>query len=218
LTVAPAVLDGFPLGKRIVTGDALYCQRGLCRRIVAENGAYFFAVGENQPSLYDDLFWLFAWPAPDEAPFATVAEYDKHGDRVEIRRLWASAALAGYSDWPGLGQVCKIERTVERRGERTREVAYAVTSLGPKTKPARLLRIWRGHWAIENRLHYVRDVTFGEDASHVRSGAAPEVLAALRNAVIGLLRRAGHTNIAAALRQVAWQPGSALQLLGISAP
>ena len=90
-----------------------------------------------------------------------------------------------------------------------------MTSLGPNTTPADLLRLWRGHWAIENRLHYVRDVTFGEDASQVRSGAAPEVLAALRNTVIGLLRAAGHTNIAAARRQMAWQPGAALQLLGI---
>jgi predicted transposase YbfD/YdcC len=218
LTVAPAVLDGFPLAQRIVTGDALYCQRALCRRIVADGGAYLFSVGENQPRLYDDLYWLFEWPAPDEAPFGTVVEHRQHGDRIETRRLWTSAALVGYSDWPGLGQVCKVERTVQRRGEPSRETAYAVTSLGPKTAPAELLRLWRGHWAIENRLDYVRDVTFGEDASQVRSGAAPEVLAALRNAVIGLLRRAGHTNVAAALRQVAWQPGSALRLLGISTP
>jgi predicted transposase YbfD/YdcC len=201
-----------------VTGDALYCQRALCRRIVAAGGAYVFSVGENQPRLYDDLYWLFEWPAPDEAPFRTAVEHRQHGDRIETRRLWTSAALVGYSDWPGLGQVCKIERTVQRRGQQTRETAYAVTSLGPATSAAALLRLWRGHWAIENRLHYVRDVTFGEDASHVRSGAAPEVLAALRNVVIGLLRRAGHTNIAAGLRQMAWQPDAALQLLGITTP
>ena len=216
LTVAPDVLDGFPLAQRLVTGDALYCQRGLCRRIVEAGGAYLFVVGENQPRLYEDSRLLFAWPAPDEAPFVTAVEHRKHGDRVETRRLWASDALVGYSDWPGLGQVCKIERTVQRRGERTREVAYAVTSLGPATTADELLRVWRGHWAIENRLHYVRDVTFGEDASQVRSGAAPDVLAALRNVVIGLLRRAGHTNIAAGLRQMAWQPGAALQCLGIA--
>jgi predicted transposase YbfD/YdcC len=217
LTVAPAVLDGFALAKRIVTGDALYCQRAFCRRVVEGQGAYFFAVGENQPRLHDDLFWLFEWPAPGEA-FATAVEHRQHGDRVETRRLWASSALDGYSDWPGLRQACKIERRVLCRGELSVETAYAVTSLGPAVGPAELLAIWRGHWAIENRLHYVRDVTLGEDASHVRSGAAPEVMAALRNAAIGLLRRAGHTNIAAALRQVAWQPGSALRLLGISAP
>ena len=212
------MLAGFPLARRLVTGDALYCQRALCRRIVEEGGAYLSAGGENQPSLHDALYWLFEWPAPDEAPFATAVEHAKHGDRIETRRLWASAALVGYSDWPGLGQVCKIERTVQRRGERTQEVAYAVTSLGPETAATTLLERWRGHWAIENRLHYVRDVTFGEDASQVRSGAAPEVLAALRNVALGLLRRAGHSNIAAALRQMAWQPGAALHLLGITVP
>ena len=216
LTVAPDLLAGFPLARRLVTGDALSCQRALCRRIVANGGAYLFVAAENQPQLYDDLYWLFEWPAPDEAPFATAVEHGQHGDRIETRRLWASTALTGYSDWPGLAQVCKIERTVQRRGERTREIAYAVTSLGPETSATTLLQRWRGHWAIENRLHYVRDVTFGEDASHVRSGAAPEVLAALRNVVIGLLRRAGHTNIAAGLRQMAWQPGAALQVLGIT--
>ena len=81
---------------------------------------------------------------------------------------------------------------------------------------ARLLTLVRGHWAIENRLHYVRDVTFGEDASQVRSRAAPQVLAALRNVVTGLLRQAGWTNIAAALRHYAWQSGATLALLGVS--
>jgi predicted transposase YbfD/YdcC len=215
LTVAPRVLDGFPLARRIVTGDALYCQRSLCERIMAEGGAYFFVAAENQPRLYDELYWLFEWPAPDETPFATAVEHRQHGDRIETRRLWASAALTGYSDWPGLRQVCKIERRVVRAGQVSRETAYAVTSLGPATTPAELLRLWRGHWAIENRLHYVRDVTLGEDASQVRSGSAPEVLAALRNVVIGLLRGAGHTNLAAALRHYAWQPGTALRLLGL---
>jgi hypothetical protein len=72
------------------------------------------------------------------------------------------------------------------------------------------------HWGIEKRLHYVRDVTFGEDACQVRTGAAPQVLAALRNAVIGLLRDAGWSNIAAGLRYNAWRPGAALQLLGLT--
>ena len=103
-------------------------------------------------------------------------------------------------------------------GKVTTEVAYAITSLGPEVGPAELLATWRGHWAIENRLHHVRDVTLGEDASHVRTGAAPQVMAALRNATLALLRRAGHANIAAGLRAVGWQPGAALALLGISLP
>jgi predicted transposase YbfD/YdcC len=203
-----------PVEGRVVTGDALYCQRALCGRVLERGGDYFVVVDANQPALLDDLYWLFAWPAPGETIRTTVS-YDQHGDRRERRRLWASGALRGYLDWPGMQQVCKIERQVERRGKVSTEVAYAITSLGPKTRPAQLLRIWRGHWAIENRLHYVRDVTFGEDASRVRSGGAPQVMAALRNVALALLREAGHTNVAAGLRAVGWQTGSALALLGL---
>jgi hypothetical protein len=201
----------------VVTGDALYCQRELCRRIVARGGDYFVAVAANQRTLYDDLYWLFEWPAPGEA-FRTAGSTNQHGNRIERRRLWASTALADYTDWPGAQQVCKIERRRALGGKVSTEVAYAITSLGPATPPAELLALWRGHWAIENRLHYVRDVTFGEDASQIRSGAAPEVMAALRNVSIALLRGAGYRNLAAGLRAVGWQPGAALALLGIRVP
>lgn len=200
-----------------MTGDALYCQRRLCRRVVERGGDYFVAVAANQPALYDDLHWLFAWPAPGET-FGTTVRYDQHGDRRERRRLWASTALQGYLDWPGARQVCKVERRREQAGKVSTERAYAITSLGPEVGPTDLLALWRGHWAIENRLHYVRDVTLGEDASQVRTGAAPQIMAALRNTTIALLRQAGHTNVAAALRTVGWQPGAALALLGILLP
>jgi predicted transposase YbfD/YdcC len=114
-----------------------------------------------------------------------------------------------------VGQVCKVERVFVRKGKTTREVRYAITSLGAEVGAARLLCHIRGHWGIENRLHYVRDVTLGEDASQVRTGSAPEVMAALRNVVLGVLRQAGWSNIAAALRHNAWQRGAALELLGI---
>jgi predicted transposase YbfD/YdcC len=219
LTVAPSLLEQVEVAGRIVTGDALYCQRRICGRVVERGGDYFVAVAGNQPALYDDLRWLFEWPAPGER-FRAAASHDQHGDRIETRRLWASTALRGYLDWPGAEQVCKIERRVEQSGERSVEVAYAVSSLGPEVGPAELLAIWRGHWAIENRLHYVRDVTMGEDASQVRAGAAPQIMAALRNVTIALLRRAGHTNIAAGLRAIGWQSttGAALALLGIQVP
>jgi predicted transposase YbfD/YdcC len=206
-----------PVDGKIVTGDALYCQRRLCRRVVERGGDYFVAVAVNQPALYDDLRWLFEWPAPGET-FSSTVGYAQHGDRRERRRLWASTALQGYLDWPGVQQVCKIERRREVAGTVSTEVAYAITSLGPGVGPTALLALWRGHWAIENRLHYVRDVTLGEDASQVRTGAAPQVMAALRNTIIALLRRAGQTNIAAGLRAVGWQPGLALAILGITLP
>jgi len=120
-------------------------------------------------------------------------------------------------DWPGLQQVCRLERTVCCGQEPSTTVAFAITSL-PRRKAGarRLLQMWRRHWHIENRSHYVRDVTLGEDACRVRSGHAPQLLAALRNAVVSLLhaRRAG--NLAAALRNLAWCPLQAAHLVGVS--
>lgn len=107
-------------------------------------------------------------------------------------------------------------RTTWRDGRAHEEVEYAITSL-PRSRAdaAKLLGGWRGHWGIENRLHYVRDVTFGEDASRIRTASAPQILAAIRNAAITLLRSWQHTNLAAALRENAYQPARLLTKLGI---
>ncbi len=197
--MAPELLGGLDLAGLVVTGDALYTQRELCRQIVEAGGEYLFVVKENQPTLLDDITTLFADPPtrPTE-----VVQKNRHGDRLEVRKLQASSALNEYSDWPHLAQVCRIQREVTRNGQTKVEVAYAVSSLWPhEAEPRRLLELNRGHWGIENRLHYVRDVTLGEDGSQVRTGSAPQVMAAMRNATIGLLRMAGAANIAAALRR-----------------
>jgi len=154
------------------------------------------------------------WEAESSsAPQAT--QTNKHGGRVEQRRLWVSDILVGYSDWPYLAQVCRLERTVVRKGGTSRELAYAVTSLSPQeANPRQLLTLWRGHWGIENRVNWVRDVTLDEDRCQIRTGAAPQVMAALRNMTISLLRLAGKSNIAAALRRHAAHPSEALALVG----
>jgi len=107
----------------------------------------------------------------------------------------------------------RMERTriSKASGEKTTELAYALTSLSlDEVTAQQLMRLWRGHWQIENRLHYVRDVTFAEDACRVHSGHAPQVLAALRNTVLSVLRLAGQPNIAEALRTCAQNPYRAL--------
>jgi len=171
-------------------------------------------VKDNQPRLKQDIATI--WEAePGASPQAT--QTNKHGGRTEKRQLWASPILVGYSDWPHLAQVCRLERAVACKDKIRQEVAYAVTSLpAASASPDQLLKIWRGHWGIENRLHYVRDVSMDEDRCRVRTGAAPQVLAALRNLVISLLRRAGTPNIAAALRRHAAHPDEALDLVGVS--
>ncbi len=137
---------------------------------------------------------------------------------MEVRQLWASADLTTYLDFPYSQQVFRIERTTTKLdGTPMRhEVVFGITSLSATTGPPnRLLALNRGHWGIENRLHWVRDVTFDEDRSQVRKGAGAQAMAALRNLAIGLLRRAGATNIAAALRHCVHHPETALRLIGI---
>ena len=92
--------------------------------------------------------------------------------------------------WSGVAQVCRLTRQRRRHGKQSTETVYAITSLtAAEATPARLLALARTHWGIENRLHYVRDVAWGEDQGRTRTGAAPQVLAALRNAALTLIRR-----------------------------
>lgn len=130
--------------------------------------------------------------------------------------MQATTRLTGHLNWPSARQVCRIERTTHRNGRKQVEIDYAITSV-PRDSgdAATLLAWWRGHWGIENRLHWVRDVTFGEDASRIRLGGAPQLLAAMRNAAISLLRSLGVINIAAALRENACKVDDTLTKLGI---
>jgi hypothetical protein len=130
--------------------------------------------------------------------------------------LRATTALNDYLDWPGSARVGQIESEVTRGEKTAREVRYFVTSAPrPRAGAGRLLTWARGHWSIENRSHYVRDVTLGEDASRIRKGSGPEVMAALRNAAIGFLRATGATNIAEALRRNASRVTDLFTKLGI---
>lgn len=115
---------------------------------------------------------------------------DKGHGRVESRRIAVSEEVVAYLAWPGLAQIARVERRRWIRGKESIEIAYLITSLPAKeAAPERLLQLIRDHWAIENRLHYVRDVTFLEDRCRARAGARP--IAALRNLAITLIRRAG---------------------------
>ena len=223
MSVAPGLLDPAVVAGRVVTGDALYCQHRLLAQIRQAGGDYLITIKANQPELSGEVALVFTDPPPD-LRWRTAQQTDLHGDRLETRTLRATIALNAYLatlGWEGVGQVVEVTRGVRwpATPERAplREVRYFLTSLPVTTPAGRLLNLVRGHWRIENQLHYVRDVTLGEDACRVRSGHAPQVLAALRNCVVGLLRQAGATNLAAQLRHYAWQPAQVvLRLLGLS--
>lgn len=122
--------------------------------------------------------------------------------RVEHRRLRTTTILTGHLDWPGAAQCCQLTRTITQKGETTHEVASALTSAARElAPPKKLLQWWREHWHIENRVHWVRDTTMGEDASKIRTGSAPQTLAAVRNMALNVLRTLGTPNVAATLRE-----------------
>ena len=126
-----------------------------------------------------------------------------------------SSELAEDVNWPYAQQVFELTRTWTRKGVTKQEVKHGITSLPQRAASAqRVLALKRGHWGIENRLHYVNDVTLGEDRSLVHCGHGPQILAALRNTALSLLRRAGHQAIAARLRHNSRRPDDAVRLLG----
>lgn len=221
ITAAPGLLAAVPLHGRVLTMDALLTQQALARQIRRHGGHYLMVVKDNQPDLLDAIKTLFSTPPwlpaerADEV-WETQTMEKGHG-RLETRTLVASISLNTYLRWPAVGQV--LERTCRRvrlaTGEVTEETSYGITSLTPRqASPAVLERLWRGHWTIENRVHHVRDVSFGEDATRAYVGNTAHALASLRNVVLNLLRDRGWTRIPDALRHHAARVERALILIG----
>ncbi|CAG1011042.1 hypothetical protein BURK2_04168 [Burkholderiales bacterium] len=222
IPVAPHVLKALDLQGKIVTGDALLAQRELSQVIVAAGGDYVWTVKDNQPRLRQDIEQLLTpetclpGTSPVITEVRTTTTVEKSHGRITTRVLTACSLLTESSDWPGLHQVFKIERrniqTVT--GEIEIDVAYGVTSLtATAASPARLLRLNRNHWGIENGLHYRRDVTLHEDAGRTKTTAFGHVMATLNNLVIGLTIGRDWTNLAKARRYYAAHPEQALRLL-----
>jgi predicted transposase YbfD/YdcC len=218
LSVAPDLIKRIDWHGRVLTGDALFCQRNLCQLVVDSGGDYLFIVKENQPTLHEDIRLLFdpppgtALPLDDRREARTVE--NGHGRHHDTRELVASTDLVGYTDWPHLAQTFRFERTWDEKGTTKREVRYGITSLPLSIADAdRLLELKRGHWGIENSDHYVKDTVMGEDRSLVHLGDGPSILATLRDLALSLLHRAGHRAIASRLRYHSLHPDHAVALL-----
>lgn len=144
---------------------------------------------------------------------------EKQHGRLEIRRIWTSSQLSAYVQFPCSAQVARVERITRMiaAGKTRTERVYLITSLTPeKASAERLLSLNRGHWQIENRLHWVRDVTFAEDLSQIRTGSGPRVMATLRNLAVSLIRlRCKSRWIAQALREMAARPHLTLAIVGL---
>lgn len=142
---------------------------------------------------------------------------DKQHGRLEIRQIQTSQALNGYLEFPHVQQVFRIIKTVTnlKTQASTKEIIYGITSLPLcRADPARLLKLHRGHWSIENKSHYVRDTAYDEDRCRIRTGKGPQVMAALRNFAVSLMRMHGVNNIARKIRELAHCPHMILGMLG----
>ena len=222
ISAAPRLLKAIDLQGKVVTGDAMFAQRELSRQVIEAGGDYVWSVKENQPSLRADIESLFEIEEGQTAlkPMANdlrrAETTDKQHGRLERRRITTSSLLAGQVDWPGLGQVFRIEREVEEMttGRKRCETVYGVTSLSDRQASAqRLLKIVRKHWMIENGLHYRRDWTLREDYCRLRRGEAAQAMAVINNLIVELALRQGFKYLPDARRKYNAQPLEGLKLI-----
>ena len=211
-----AILHPLLVKGRIISADAIFSCRAWCAAVHLYQGYYVLPIKENTPAVLADLILFFEDQGIDRGEFQYHKETNKGHGRLEVREIWSSTQMNDWfaKDWAGIAQVFLIRRTVKEKGEERREMVYGITNLPRKRADARrLLEVNRKHWWIENRLHYRRDVTLGEDASQVRSHGVPEVVAALNGGLLALMDFLGVKNVAKQKRHFCAQPREALQLL-----
>jgi predicted transposase YbfD/YdcC len=200
--------DRIEIRDAVITADALHAQREHARYLARRGAHYVITVKGNQPSLRAQLAAL-PWR---DVPVAYDQRERGHGRRE--RRILKVTAVARGLAFPHAVQAIQIVRRRKVKGKWSRETCYAVTSLSAtQASPGQLAAIIRGHWGIEDRLHWVRDFDFDEDRSQVRTAAGPQIMTSLRNLAITILRLTGATCIAAALRYHARRPARPLRTI-----
>ena len=221
-SAVPLLLAQRDLRNTVISLDALHTLKPTARLILSLGGDYLMVVKNNQRTLYeflDMLFSLPAHPADHEVWDQSGPTSEKGHGRLETRTLISGNAHIEDVDWPGVGQVIRreCERIEVKTGKVTHEVSYGLTSLSPERADAAMLEaVWRGHWTIENRVHYVRDVSFGEDRGHAASGATARALASVRNALLYLFRQAGWRLVPDALAHYGASVQRAFSLVGLN--
>jgi predicted transposase YbfD/YdcC len=204
------LLDRIDIIGAIITADALHTQHRHADYLIGRDAHYVLTVKRNQPSLHRQLAAL-PW-----AQIPTVdLTHDKGHGRIESRSMKLAAVPAGIG-FPHAHLAIQLTR--RRRSPTSRkwhtETVYAITDMTwSEIRADRIAEAIRGHWSIENRLHWVRDVVFAEDHSQIRAGTGPAVMATLRNLAVSLHRLTGATNIAATCRHVSRHPNRVLPLL-----
>jgi predicted transposase YbfD/YdcC len=224
ITAIPQLLRMLELKGAIVTMDAMGCQKEIAREIRERGADYLLQVKGNQEHLEEDIIKAFA--ALDEASAQTRAAYGldvfetddtKHG-RKEYRRCDAMPVpktLRNLAEWKDLTSICRVARIYEEKGDSKSEVRYFISSLSAGAK--HLAEAARGHWGVENGLHWVLDMAFDDDRNRTLAGDAPENLATLRRWVLSLLRqdKSRKGGIEAKRLQMGWNEGYLETILGL---
>ncbi|MDQ2907287.1 MAG: ISAs1 family transposase, partial [Chloroflexota bacterium] len=211
-----AVLSPVLVKERIISADAIFSCRDWCATVQAYGGYYFIPMKDNNPAVLRDLTDFFEDEGIDRKEFQYHKKVNTGHGRLEIREIWTSTQMNEWfeREWIAIAQVFMIKTTVTEKGCETKKTFYGITSVPRKyADAARILGLKREHWFIENRLHYRRDVTLGEDASQLRHQGVPEVIAALNGGLLALLDFLGVKNVAKQMRHFCAQPREALQLL-----
>jgi predicted transposase YbfD/YdcC len=195
------MLEGLDIRGMVISMDALHGQRGTALKINDMGGFYLQFIKANQPSLMERIAVLTAGTDDEFTEEESWSQDGKGHGRRERRSI--RAVPADGADWPGAQQAFRIRRDAgATRGPwESKEIALGITNLPPDLAgPRHIATYARQHWGVENSQHYVRDVTFREDAQKARTGSIPNALAGIRNLVTGAFRKKGHANIAAARR------------------
>jgi len=194
ITAIPLLLELLELRGCIVTIDAMGCQREIAAQIISQEADYVLSLKGNQGRLHEEVAEYFAWSEETnfkDLEYDTYTTLEKDHGRIEERRCWVTEDTGWFTEkaeWAGLRSFIMVEASREVLGQTpTRERRYFISSLAADAKEA--LRAVRGHWQVENSLHWVLDVAFREDACRTRTGYAPENLATLRHIAVNLLKQ-----------------------------
>lgn len=224
ITTMPKLLELLDLRGAVVTADAMHCQKDMARRIIDGGGDYVLQVKDNQPTLHENLQLLFAEGLTDDCQgvsYDYAEDTDAGHGRIETRRCWSSGAIAGVvstDEWAGVQSVACVERTREVGEEVSTERHYYIASVSGEDAGA-ILGLARGHWGVENQLHWRMDVVFGEDDRRIRKNHAAENFTRLSRIALNLLK--ADTSKKASIRQKrklgGWDHDFLLHLLTLEA-